>query len=137
MPNPVHTYILNMTRKHILSITYIIETELFLYTVKGFQVLLYNSHNLTSVLSLHIVSSVWPIERKISGVTTSGHMGPGSNDNEAVFGDLGNTFHKSSTKPTYGLISYPRHLLGGRPTPSEEMQSVYSTAPAVVYFVKL
>ena len=32
----------------------------FLHKVKWFQVLLYNSHNLTSVICLHTVCSIWP-----------------------------------------------------------------------------
>ena len=49
-----------------------------------FQVLLYNSHNLTSVICLHTVCSIWPIERTLSGATTLGQNGPGSNGNEGV-----------------------------------------------------
>ena len=46
-----------MICKHILLIT---EPELFLYSAKWFQVLLCNSHNLTSVICLPTVCSTWP-----------------------------------------------------------------------------
>ena len=55
-----------------------------LHTVKSFQILLYNSHNLTSVICLHTVCSIWPVDRTLSGATTRGHSGPENNDNEGV-----------------------------------------------------
>ena len=47
-----------------------------MHTVKWFEVLLYNSHNLTSVICLHTVCSIWPIDRTLSGATTPGQGGP-------------------------------------------------------------
>ena len=64
MPNPVYTYILNiyLICKNIVDN----EAELFFFhTVKLFQVLLYNSHSLTSVIYLHTVCSIWPIDRTV------------------------------------------------------------------------
>ena len=58
--------------------------ELFLHTVNWFQILLYNNHNLTSVICLHTVCSIWPIDRTLSVATTPGQIGPGSNGNEGV-----------------------------------------------------
>ena len=55
-----------------------------LHIVKWFQVLLYNCHNLTPVICLHTVCSIWPIDRTVSGVTTPGQGRPGSNGNEEV-----------------------------------------------------
>ena len=57
-PNPLYTYILNiyMICKHILYIK--IRLSSFLHTIKWFQVLLYNSHNLKSVICLHTVCSI-------------------------------------------------------------------------------
>ena len=49
----------------------------FFRTVKWFQVLLYNSHHLTSVICLHTVCSIWPIDRTLSGTTTPGQGEPG------------------------------------------------------------
>ena len=68
MPKAVYTYLLNiyiyiyiyiMICKHIFLITFL-ETK-----VKGFQVLQYNSPNLTSVICLHIVCSIWLIDRTL------------------------------------------------------------------------
>ena len=55
IPNRLYTYILNiyMIGKHILLITFVSKPELFLHTAKWFQVLLYDSHNLASVICLH------------------------------------------------------------------------------------
>ena len=63
----------------------------------------------------------------LSGATTLGQSGPGSNGNEGVL-----RFPQSSsiagTSPSDCLVSYPGHSLGSYP--SAEVQSVYSTAPA-------
>ena len=64
--------------------TFLNEPKLFLHTVKWFQVSLYNSHNLTSVICLPIVCSIWPIDRILSGATTPGQNEPGSNGNKGV-----------------------------------------------------
>ena len=53
-----------------------------LHTFKWFQVLLHNSHNLTSLICLCTVSSIWPINRTLSGATIPGQRGLGSNSNE-------------------------------------------------------
>ena len=55
MPNPVYAYILDiyMVCKQVLLITFLNEPEIIcLRTVKWFQVLLYNTNNLTSVVCL-------------------------------------------------------------------------------------
>ena len=87
----------------------------------------YNSYNLTSVICLHTVCSIWPIDRTLSGVTTLGQSETGSNDNEGVlhFPQIS----KAGASSSDDLMSYPRHLLGGG-HPTAEMQSVYSTATA-------
>ena len=97
MPNPIYTYILNiyMMCKHICR------EHSFLHTVKWFQVLLYNSYNLTSVICLRTVCSIWPIVRTQSGATTWGQSGLGSNGNEGY-----------STSPnlqgwSLAIMSYP------------------------------
>ena len=74
-----------MICKHILYITFLNKPKLiFLHTVKWFQILLYNHHNLTSVICLNTVCSIWSIDRTLSGATTPGLCGPGSNSNEGV-----------------------------------------------------
>ena len=64
----------------------------------------------------------------LSGATTLGQSGPGSNGNEGVL-----CIHQSAsitgTSPSDCLVSYPGYSLG-ESYPSEKMQSVYSTALA-------
>ena len=73
-------------------------------------------------------SSIWLIDRTLSGATTLGQSGPGSDGNE------GGTLHSWSssmigTSPSDCLVSYPGRFLG-ESYPSAEMQSMYSAAPA-------
>ena len=56
----------------------------FSHTVKWFRGLLYNNRNLTSVICLHNVCSIWPIDKSLSGATTPGQSGLGNNGNEGV-----------------------------------------------------
>ena len=102
--------------KHILLITFLNEPEI-LHTVKCFQVLLYYSHNLTCHLFAHIVYSIWPIDRSLSGPTTPSQSGPGSNGNKEVLHIP--QISNSGSLPLDGLKSYPGHML-----------AVYSTVPA-------
>ena len=81
----------------------------FLHTVKWFQILLCNSHNLTSVFCLHTVYSIGPIDKTIR-CYHSGSDGPGSNGNEGVVNIPQNS--KVRTLPSDGLISYLWYLLG-------------------------
>ena len=74
-------------------------------TVKWFQVLPYNSHNITSVICLHTVCFIWPIDRMLSGVTTPGQSGPGSNGNGEVFHI--SKISKAWASLSYCLMSYP------------------------------
>ena len=61
-------------------------------------------------------SSIWPINRTLSGYTTSGQKGPGSNGNERVL----HISQSSKTEDTHWQGSYP----------SAKMQLMYSTVPA-------
>ena len=72
-------------------------------------------------------SSIWPLDRTISGATTPGHSGPGSDGNEGVVRILQNS-GITGTSPSDCFVSYPGHLLGEYHS-SAEMQSVYSVAP--------
>ena len=73
-------------------------------------------------------SSIWPIDRALSGANTPAQSGPGSDCNEEVL-----SFPCSSSitreSPSDCLVSYPWHSLG-ESYPSVEMQLVYITAPA-------
>ena len=81
----------------------------FLHTVKWFQVFLYNSHNLTAVFCLHTVCSIWPIDRTLSGATTPGQSGPGSDDNEGVL--YISQISEAGVFPSDSLMSHPGHSL--------------------------
>ena len=67
---------------------------------------------------------IWPL----SGATTSGQSGPGSDGNKGVL-CIPQSSSLTGTSPSDCLGSYPGHSLGGGSYPSAEKQSVYSTAP--------
>ena len=56
----------------------------FLHTIKWFQLLLYNSHNLASIICLHAVCFIWLTDRTLSSATTLGQSRHKSNVNEGV-----------------------------------------------------
>ena len=60
----------------------------YLHTVTWFQVFLSNTNSLQT--------SIWPIDRTLSGTATSGHSGPGSNGNEEVLHITQNSRTKAS-----------------------------------------
>ena len=69
--------------------------------------------------------------RTLSGATTPGQSGPGSNSNEGVLRipqGPGNTW----TSPSDYLVSYSGLSLEGS-YPSAEVQSVYSTTPVCLF----
>ena len=78
-------------------------------------------------ISTHF-SSIWSIDRTLSGATTPGQSGPGSNKNEGVL-HIPQSSSITRASPSDCLVSYPGHSLG-ESYPSAEMQTVYSTAPA-------
>ena len=64
----------------------------------------------------------------LSGATTPGQSGSGSNGNEEMLCILKRS-SITGTSPSDRLVSYPGHTLEGS-YPSEEVQSVYFTPPA-------
>ena len=98
----------------------------FLHTIKSFQVLLYHCHNLTSVICLHKVCSIWLIDRTLSGATTLGQSGPGSDDKEEVL-CIPQCSSITGTSPSDCLVTYPRHSLR-ESYHSVVLQLVWSTA---------
>ena len=115
MPNPLYVYIF-IKYIYDLWIHFVNNIlkwawALFLQTVKWFWVLLYNNHNLASVICVHIVCSIWPIERTLSSATTPGLNGRGSNGNEGVLHILQISYAGVSLSD--GLLSYPELSLGG------------------------
>ena len=72
-------------------------------------------------------SFVWSIDRNLSGATILGQSGPGNNGNERVLWIPQSSSITGASTSDY-LMSYPGLSLGMCYS-SEEMQSVYSTAP--------
>ena len=71
--------------------------------------------------------SFWPIDRTLTGTSTQGHSGSGSNWNEGVLCiSQSSSITEASTSNCF--VSYLGHLLGESYS-SIEMQSVYSAAP--------
>ena len=72
-------------------------------------------------------SSIWPIDRTLSGAATSGQSGSGSNGTEGVYNIPQSS--KAGASQSDCFVSYPGHTLrgGGVLPTSVEMQSVYST----------
>ena len=74
-------------------------------------------------------SSIWPIDRTLSGATTPGQSGPGSDGIEGVL-RIPQSSSITGTSPSDCLVAYPRHsYVAGGSYLSAEKQLVYSTAP--------
>ena len=75
--------------------------------------------------------STWPIDRTLSGATSPGHSGPGSDGNEVVL-RIPQSSGITVTSSSECLVSYIQDTRWwwGESYPSAEVQSVYSTAPA-------
>ena len=86
----------------------------FLPTVECIQVLLYNSHNLSSIICMHAVCSIQSIDRTLSGVTIADQSGPGSNDYKGVLYILQISSHATRL---FNVIS--RTFVGGGLTPQQ------------------
>ena len=75
-------------------------------------------------------SSIWPIDRTLSGATTLGQSEVGSDGNEGVL-CIPQSSSITGTSLSDYLVWNPGHLLReGESYLSAEMQLVYSTAPA-------
>ena len=73
-------------------------------------------------------SSIWPIDWTLTGDTTPGQIGPGSDGiNHVLHIPQSSSFTRASLSDF--LVSYLGHSLK-ESYPSTEMQSVYPTAPA-------
>ena len=57
-------------------------------------------------------SSIWPIDRTLSGATTSGQSGPGSDAHEGVL-HIPQSSSINRALPSDYLMSYPGHSLNG------------------------
>ena len=58
-------------------------------------------------------SSIWPIDRTLSGATTSGQSGLGSDAEKAVL-CIPQSSSITGTSPSDYLVSYPGHMLWGQ-----------------------
>ena len=68
-------------------------------------------------------SPIWSIDRTLSGATTPGESGPGSDVSIPQSSSI------TGASSSGCLVSYPGHSLEDS-YPSAELQSVYSTTPA-------
>ena len=71
--------------------------------------------------------SIWPIDKTLSGATTTSQSGPESDGNEEIL-RIPQSSSITGISPSDYLVSYPGHSLG-ESYPPAEMQSVYSTTP--------
>ena len=71
--------------------------------------------------------SIWPIDKTLSGATTPGQSGPGSDGNKGVH-CIPQSSSITEASPSDCLVSYPGYLLE-KSYLSAEMQSVYSATP--------
>ena len=65
----------------------------------------------------------------LSGATTPGQSGPGSDGNKGIL-RIPQSSSTAGTSPSDCLVLYPGHSLRWGSYPSAEKPSVYSTAPA-------
>ena len=73
-------------------------------------------------------TSIWPIDRTLSGATTLGQSRTGSDGNKGVF-RIPQSSRITEASPSDCLMSYTGHSLG-ESNPSAEIQTEYSAAPA-------
>ena len=126
MPNPVFIYILNI---------WFVNTSCRCTQLNDLTVLFLTIQFSMSFVCSHFKwsnSSTWPIDRTLTGDTTPGQSGTGSNGNEEVL-HIPQISNITTAPPSDFLVSYPRHLcvcvcVGSYPP--TEMQSMYSTAPS-------
>ena len=71
-------------------------------------------------------SSILPIDKTVSGATTTGQSGPESDCNEGVFRILQSP-RITGASPSDRLASYPGHIVGGSYS-SASLQTVYFIA---------
>ena len=72
-------------------------------------------------------SSIWPIDRTLSGITTTGHSGPGSDGNKGIL-CVPQSSSITGASPSNCLVPYLGHSFGESYS-FAEIQSMYSAAP--------
>ena len=119
MPNPfLYTYQQFYFKQ--FSLTYV--DSFFVYTLLNVKTVQEIQFSISTLFS-----SIWPIDRTLSGATTLGQSGPGSDGNEEVL-CISQCSSITGSSPSDCQLSYPGHLFEGS-YPSAEMQFVYSAAP--------
>ena len=110
----------------LLCITnYSIKHQSFIFTQFNVKTVLFQT--IQFIISTQF-SSIYPINRTLSGATTPGQSGPGSDGNKGVL-HIPQSSSITGASPSDCLVSYPGHPLRESYT-SVEIQSGYSTAPA-------
>ena len=84
---------------------------IYKHIIKWFQELLYNNHDITSVICLHTVCSIWLRDRTLLGATVLGQSRLGSNGNKKVLHIP--QISKAGAPLSDCFISYPGHSLEG------------------------
>ena len=74
-------------------------------------------------------SSIWPIDKTLSGATTLDQSGLGANEDTERVLHIPQSFSITGASPSDCLVSYPGHSLRESYL-SAVMQLVYSAAPA-------
>ena len=86
-----------------------IEHQSFIYTQLNVKIVLFRTIQLSMSMQF---SSIWPIDRNLTGATSPGQSGPGSDSNEEVLSIL-QISSISAASPSDCLVSYPGHSLEG------------------------
>ena len=96
------------------------------FNCQKFQAIQFNQTVLIQTIQFSIstqFSSIWLIDRTLSGVTTPGYSGPESDGNEGVF-HIPQSSSITGTSSSDFLVPYSGHTLGGS-YPSAEVQPFF------------
>ena len=103
-----------------------VKHQYFVYTLLDDQILPFQTiqFSMSRLLTVWMSnSSIWPIDKNLSGATSPGQSGPGSNRKNRIL-HIRKIF-KGGVSLSVSVMSYPGNSLGGGFWPSSEMQSVY------------
>ena len=92
------------------------------------QTTLFQTIQYSIIIQFKCETSIWPIDRTLSGATTLGQNEPGSDGNKGVL-RISQSSSITGASPSDCLVSYPGHSLGESYL-FAEMQLVYSRLPA-------
>ena len=89
-----------------------IKRQSFLYTQLNVKTVLFQNIQFSTSAVLMSNNSIWSIDWTLSGATTPGQSGPGSDGNEEVL-RIPQSSSNTIASPSVYLVSYPRHSLWG------------------------